>query len=67
MRVAPILYAVDQRVLSAPKKKVSVIPFFFFLHERHLWRAMYYKPMVISNKGVATVAVDACAAEGDSA
>ena len=29
--------------------------------------AMYCKAMVISSKGVATVAVDACAAEGDSA
>ena len=29
--------------------------------------AMCCKSMAISNRGVATVAVDACAAEGDSA
>ena len=52
-------------MLSARKKEVSVIP--NLLHERHLWRPMYCKSMVISNKGVATVAVDACVAEVDSA
>ena len=54
-----------KRAAGTGKKKVSVIP--SLLHERHLWRAMYCKPMVISNKGVATVAVDACVAEVDSA
>ena len=65
MRVAAILSVVDQRVLSTRKKGIRDPN--LFLHERHLWRAMYCKPMVISKKGVATVAVDACAAEGDSA
>ena len=46
-------------------KKISVIP--NLLHERHLWRVMYSKAMVMSKKGVATVAVNASAAEGDSA
>ena len=47
------------------KKKVSVIP--NLLHERHLWRVMYCMAMVMSRKGVATVAVDASAVESDSA
>ena len=46
MRVAPILQVVDQRVLSARKKK-GMTP--SLLHERHLWRAMDCKSMVISN------------------
>ena len=37
-------------MLSSRKQKVSVIQ--NLLHERHLWRAMYCKSMVISNKGV---------------
>ena len=45
MRVAPILQVVDQRVLSARKKK-GMTP--SLLHERHLWRAMDCKSMVIS-------------------
>ena len=46
MRVAPILQVVDPRVLSARKKK-GMTP--SLLHERHLWRAMDCKSMVISN------------------
>ena len=45
MRVAPILQVVDQRVLSARKKKGMTQS---LLHERHLWRAMDCKSMVIS-------------------
>ena len=44
MRVAPILQVVDQRVLSARKKSMTPR----LLHERHLWRAMDCKSMVIS-------------------
>ena len=46
MRVAPVLQVVDQRVLSARKKRYD--PKFVV---RHLWRAMDCKSMVISNKG----------------
>ena len=45
MRVSPILQVMDQRVLSARKKKGMTLS---LLHERHLWRAMDCKSMVIS-------------------
>ena len=46
MRVAPILEVVDQRVLMARKKEVSVTA--NLLHERHLSLVMFCKSMVIS-------------------
>ena len=46
MRVARILQVVDQRVLSARKKKGMTRS---LLHERYLWRAMDCKSMAISN------------------
>ena len=44
MRVSPILQVVDQRVLSARKKK-GMTP--SLLHERHLWRAMDCKSCLL--------------------
>ena len=46
MSVAPILEVVDQRVLMARKKEVSVTA--NLLHERHLSLVMFCKSMVIS-------------------
>ena len=66
MRVAPTWYALSKWTNACcrqGKKKVSVTP--NLLHERQVWRAIYCRSMVI--KGVATVAVDTCAAEGVSA
>ena len=58
-------YALSKCTNACTEKKSIRDP--NLLHERHLWRVMYCMAMVMSRKGVATVAVDASAVESDSA
>ena len=58
-------YALSKCTNACSEKKSIRDP--NLLHERHLWRVMYCMAMVMSRKGVATVAVDASAVESDSA